>query len=445
MGSSTRSVCHLTTHLLSLLLTPLQAMLPWDAEDKPGPGWPGKTAVESNQAWPVGQQPANLIAWPREQGRPQSCWKVTLLHDTVEGWPGKCEDLPENLAARGNEHFCEKTCTENPECMAWQFTMDGSCLQGSSLQCHLTGSSSVPLQRAQWLQHGDVRVIRNMTGWDILNLRPLGIGSGASDQATQIEHCRDYCYSLLGCEYWTFAQSGCFAEDPTAQNSAGMPHVAQYPLTLSGASNTSELALTVVAGEFIQHICPAKQSSQDELGGFSFSAVILPKSGPDRFSFFLTVAMTVLATCLVVGCAVFSYWLYLRNSHDEDAAALQKRSICAGSRGDDSEESNEGDVENAELADRERRMKVTSASTPFADRAGSWRYMPVDGGGRSPLPSQENLGPGSVPPPPMHNHSFVNSFNTVGSASSFAKSSHLLSTSAEAPYVDRSPSPQRIL
>lgn len=445
MGSSTRSVCHVTTQLLSLLLAPLQAVLPWDADNKPGPDWPGKTAVESNQAWPVGRQPANLIAWPKGQGRPQTCWKVTLLHDTMEGWQGKCENLQENLAAHGNANLCEKTCTENPECMAWQFTMDRSCLQGSSLQCHLTGSNSVPLQRAQWLQHGDVRVIRNMTGWDILNLRPLGIGSGTNDQATQIKHCQDYCYSLLECEYWTFARSGCFAEDPTAQNSAGMPYVAQYPLTLSGASNASELALTVVAGEFIQHICPAKQTAKDEYSGFPFSAAILPNSEPDGSSLFLAVAIIVLACCFIIGCVVFLYWLCVGRSHDEDVAALHNRSICAGSRGDDSEESNEGDGENEELADIERRMKVTSASTPSRDRAGSWMYIPVDGGGMSPLHSQENLGPGSASPPPAHNHSFVDSFNTVGSAPSFGLTSQLLSASAGAPNVAQSPSQQRVL
>jgi len=234
-----------------------EVILPWDPENLPGEGWPGRDARESSAAWPTGQQPPSLVAWEMDDDRPEPCWKVSVLHDTVEGWPGQCDGL--DRVETDREEECEDTCRRNPTCGMWQFTDLSQCFQGEGFHCDDGGGRGpVGVRRAQRLQHGDVRVLRDMTGWDVFNLRSLGLWD-TGNVTDGVGRCRNYCYSQIFCQYWQYGEGGCYVEDPRSEYVILKEYEVQYPLTTDGGvSNDTDFARTAIAGEYIQHICPAK-------------------------------------------------------------------------------------------------------------------------------------------------------------------------------------------
>lgn len=244
-------------------------LLAWDPQNVPGAGWPGITPQASNAAWPSGMQLPSLAAWPMRDKNPLPCWKVEVLRDSQSGWPGFCRDLTPVALTPPSEAACEESCRSNSLCGVFQYMSDGSCLQGPGKECDGPGPV-VPGQPTI------VRLLRNMRGWEVLGLRPLGnFPANLSDGANR---CRAFCYSNLKCQYWQYApEGGCYVEDPVvnqgmisqvaqeAEQELGLTSkttfTAQYPLTTPiGATQASPFAQSSIAGEYIQHLCPAHPS-----------------------------------------------------------------------------------------------------------------------------------------------------------------------------------------
>jgi hypothetical protein len=227
----------------------------------PGPGWPGVTAAASNASWPSGHQPARLEAWPKTtEGLPAPCWKTTVVFDKANGWPGKCLNLF-RVPEVGLAENCRMACWGDPRCAVWQFvnqTIPGQCWIGAGIQCDNRGNfvSSINVQGAQRLMHGEVRVLKSMVGVKVKNLFELGeYREGTQDLS--IMRCKAWCYSIISCDFWQFSASkGCFIDAPmlSTQKGAFPQNVVSYPLTAADVTQDPD----IIAGEYVQHYCPSQ-------------------------------------------------------------------------------------------------------------------------------------------------------------------------------------------
>ncbi|CAK9095463.1 unnamed protein product [Durusdinium trenchii] len=221
--------------------------------ETPGNGFPGTSPQSSQLAWPGGKQPYSLECWPKRwDGAPLACTEVGVLDSTKNGWPGKCRGLVEMHGINGTA--CGQNCRENPSCQSWQNTVYYSCWQGLGKDCFVRGNF-VP-REAERLQHGSVRVLKDLTGYQIIGLWKGFDNSEGFFQKNEdaIAFCKHMCYSDIRCQYWTYAPNfGCWLED--ASQEYGPP----YPLTLEAARRDTDFAKDgdCVAGEYIQHFCPA--------------------------------------------------------------------------------------------------------------------------------------------------------------------------------------------
>lgn len=226
----------------------------------PGPGWPAEDSVQSHAAWSGGHQPESLELWPKtESGHLAPCWETVVLADTRTGWPGKCLGLSQ-VGSAGGLASCASTCAQNPRCSVWQFT-NNECWQETtelttysgtpSTNCEGRFGEDITIEAAQRLQHGAVRILRDISDIQVLNLYPIGVFEGDT-AATGEERCRRWCYSYIACQYWQYGEDGCWLEVPETGYSP------DYPLTSDGIERNSVWARTVRAGEYIQHFCPER-------------------------------------------------------------------------------------------------------------------------------------------------------------------------------------------
>eukprot|EP00439_Symbiodinium_sp_Y106_P029202 s5189_g3.t1 len=284
-----------------------------DPRNVPGPEWPAQTQEESNQAWPTGHQPASLAAWSVKHGM---CWQSKVLRDMEHGWPGQCVGLL--LVQATTLTTCRNSCLNDPRCSVWQFNpgqMNGGCWQGQGHHCESrNGYNTVQFSGGQRIQHGSIRVMKQMSGIEVHGLRPIG-KLDSDDQSTNIERCRNVCYSDILCQYWQYGEDGCRVEDPTYSS-------VQYPLTLEGgASKTSEYARRILAGEYIQHLCPPR--SQPE-----FRAA-LRKDHPDplgEYAAWRLVPYGILLALVILTlfCLAFCIIDYQDLAEEEHMAGLQQ-------------------------------------------------------------------------------------------------------------------------
>lgn len=229
------------------------AMDPGGLSDPPSGDWPAGTAQASQAAWPAGQQPKSLAAWKVDGNRLAMCWQTEVLSDISNGWSGQCVGLA--LKQAPSVVKCRNSCHNDPSCPVWQFNpgqTQGGCWQGQGYECESRhGFDKVAFSGGQRIQHGSIRVLKNLKGLEVYNLKNLGTMEG-HDEADNIEHCRRLCYSNILCQYWQYGSDGCSVEDSTYKS-------VQYPLTTQGgASYTTAAARNIVAGEFIQHYCPPR-------------------------------------------------------------------------------------------------------------------------------------------------------------------------------------------
>lgn len=232
------------------------ALPPRCRTETPGNGFPGLSAASSNLAWPGGKQPYTLECWPKRwDGAPLACTQVTVLDDTANGWPGKCRGLVEIKGVNGTD--CGRNCRMNPMCQSWQNTVYYSCWQGLGKDC-MVRQNFVP-REAQRLQHGSIRVLKDLTGYHIKGLvKGFDNSEGFfQKQEDAVKFCKNMCYSDVRCQYWTYAPNfGCFLEDASQEEKP------EYPLTVHGARRDSGFAKDCVAGEYIQHYCPDQSVSR---------------------------------------------------------------------------------------------------------------------------------------------------------------------------------------
>eukprot|EP00435_Cladocopium_sp_Y103_P047303 s1388_g13.t2 len=299
------------------------ALPPRCRTETPGNGFPGYSGKSSDLAWPGGKQPYSLECWPKRwDGAPLACTQdgfgglfgpmlkscgpcqINVLEDTKNGWPGKCRGLVEIKGVNGTD--CGRDCRSNPSCQSWQNTVYYSCWQGlgkdllrvsPSHAADASGngvdiavkeqngdcfvrSNFVP-REAQRLQHGSIRVLKDLTGYQIKGLTK-GFDNAEGffqKQEDAIIFCKNMCYSDIRCQYWLYAPNyGCYLED--ASQDDGPP----YPLTVHAAMRDTGFAKELgdipgptgmippvsnsgifqdcVAGEYIQHYCPAESVSR---------------------------------------------------------------------------------------------------------------------------------------------------------------------------------------
>lgn len=234
-----------------------------ECSNMPTGDWPGANANESNKAWTAAKQPQPWECWPMNMDNtPGKCWNGSVMADTAAQWPGLCKGLQKKTFDslepwNGSIHTaCAGSCASNPHCSVWQMLENFECWQGLSSSDHCQHRSSEPDFRpmtAQRLLHGNIRVLKQLTGMEILGLRQVEDATFFWTTEAAMTTCASYCYSNILCQYWQFGPTGCWIEDPDAG------HSVSNPLTLSDVSTTSEFAKKVVGGEYIQHLCPAER------------------------------------------------------------------------------------------------------------------------------------------------------------------------------------------
>jgi hypothetical protein len=237
--------------------------------DMPGSGFPGATAEESNAAWPGGQQPKSLGKWAAtEDGVLMACGKTELLQDLdhEQGWPGTCAHLNEAYNSESmsdwpafSESDCRDICVNEPRCGVWEFIEfedHTECWVGYGDGCTLRNGhehGKHEVKGAQRLQHGDVRVLMDLKGWEVAGLSKILVYAGWEDSDPEIgaKHCKAWCNSIIQCEYWQYRPDGCWVDNPL--DHVGDPgHAVQYPLTTNGGIKQTD---EDVVGEYIQHYC----------------------------------------------------------------------------------------------------------------------------------------------------------------------------------------------
>jgi len=272
-------------------------------------------------------QPIGLVAWPQHDGVPLPCWKVTAIHDSDLGWPGQCDGLEKKVEV--DAQSCGESCANDPMCQVWEFTAQSECYQGEGLHCQTsTGQLASVIRRAQRLQHGAVRVLKDMKGWEVFNLRSLGSWN-TGNESDGIEHCRAFCYSDISCQYWQYGEGGCFVEDPRDEMMGLFrSYVAQYPLTTDGgATRDSPFAQSALAGEYIQHICPAHERAAANSGAGASSSNFVS----------LWLPWCLVAVVLLISVAVMALLCYRRggspacgssdSESGEDVQRARKRAV----------------------------------------------------------------------------------------------------------------------
>jgi len=249
----------------------------------PGPRFPGPSASVSRDEWEGKQQPTNLQCWPRRaDGFPEPCpyQQIEILEDTIEGWPGRCENMKKVVDLRPGE-TCKMRCFKSALCGVWKvenFTTPGvpTCWQAlHGTNCY-SGNVQPPI-RAQRVMHGSFRKLMESTGMLIKNLTKAFDTTDVGNNKTEGgARCRRICLSYLFCQYWQYSTKvGCWVEDPAAKEVA-------YPMI--SQSWAMERDSSVIMGEYIQHTCiPGEQVPlPTDAPGLGFLPVPSPSPGSTR-------------------------------------------------------------------------------------------------------------------------------------------------------------------
>eukprot|EP00929_Paragymnodinium_shiwhaense_P065863 TRINITY_DN329_c0_g1_i1.p1 TRINITY_DN329_c0_g1~~TRINITY_DN329_c0_g1_i1.p1 ORF type:complete len:568 (+),score=131.27 TRINITY_DN329_c0_g1_i1:111-1814(+) len=244
--------------------------VPTGCTEIPDRGFPGRTPDETEMLFTQAhRQPTKLECWPRNstKGWYDSCPIRTVLEDSQWGWPGLCEGLtartgpqrkPETPVLPTGE-TCESDCIKDPTCSVWVVVnnSDKACWHGLGQSCYFRDPTFPGVVHAQRIMHGEVRVLANLTHTQIWGLqRAFDSNYFVKQQPDAVHACRNHCYSNLECAYWQYSSiTGCWTEDPDLKTST---ELVSYPLTQKVATDDSRMAKFIIAGEYIQHVCPGK-------------------------------------------------------------------------------------------------------------------------------------------------------------------------------------------
>lgn len=219
--------------------------------------FPGASLTESGADFKRGHQPLGVQCWPKtNKGKLMQC-SLEVLESTQNGWAGNCAGLIEQTLIPGAD--CEKSCHENPWCSTWQLVTknesgeDSGCWQGVGYDC-LKGRVQKFKAHSARLQHGRVKVIANLTDYQIQGLlKVFGTKAYPTEEAA-IENCKEVCYSDLHCQYWQyFNKTGCWIESAPA-NMVSYPMALDQP-NLKTFVSPDEQEGSLTAGQYIQHYC----------------------------------------------------------------------------------------------------------------------------------------------------------------------------------------------
>lgn len=279
--------------------------------DTPTRYFPGKTAVQSNAAWPNKHQPRSLECWNKGADGLRACWYTKILFSTDRGWPGKCQGLMDVNDLQGLS--CEESCIRNPSCPVWQEYWDSMgklvCAQGRGRDCPgLRSDTKINVKNAHRIQHGAIRVLMSLKGFEVKNLRQDFPADYYRRRSDATEACKYLCYSDVQCTYWLYSTAdGCWVEDPPM-------HKVPYPLTQSDVVQNGDFAGHVVEGEYILHRCPENDgtyTSMDEHAEFNllpwkwnWSASQMPWD-EGGWSWITWVCFTVFTLCCCGCCFLF--------------------------------------------------------------------------------------------------------------------------------------------
>jgi len=284
----------------------------------PNDGFPGLNPSASQAAWPGGRQPWSLECWPKNwTGGYIPCRKVQVLEDTNNKWPGKCIGLVRQegsayvTADPNTKSACQQDCMQNPLCASWQTGFYGKCWQGVGENCYVRENFN-PVG-AQRFQHGEVRKLMDLAGWQIVGLHQ--VFNNADDyflqDADAVNACKAHCYSDIRCQYWQYSTVyGCYVEDSTKEYSP------PYPLTLDWAYRSTAFALSCIAGEFVQHYCPEQMTTAFPTEAPESISTCMRRGiryNPADMPFQDRTVEPSPASCQArcsqtVGCAHFTYW-----------------------------------------------------------------------------------------------------------------------------------------
>eukprot|EP00440_Ansanella_granifera_P012399 gb/GFBE01013476.1/.p1 GENE.gb/GFBE01013476.1/~~gb/GFBE01013476.1/.p1 ORF type:complete len:481 (+),score=81.21 gb/GFBE01013476.1/:1-1443(+) len=299
-------------------------------------GWPAATALASNQSWPMGYQPPRLSGWKMDaEGRPMTCWSTTVLHDHEKGWPGLCLGLFE-VGSVSTEALCKEACWGDPRCSMWQFVtvhegkpMDPpQCWIGYGRDCdeRKGNPDSIDVAAAERLQHGAVHVYRELGKVKVNGLYSFGLFEEGTE-ALSIQRCRDWCYSSIVCEYWQYSTThGCFADAPhlSSKQSTGV----EYPLTSTGYITGTDEANSMVAGQYVQHYCPAQPVTDTKDDVFYDPSKDTSGGGPPVWAWIIAILLLL----LLLGCLLWYFCVYSKTGSREH------RSLRSASTDQDDEE-----------------------------------------------------------------------------------------------------------
>mmetsp|Transcript_35239 Transcript_35239/g.88805 ORF Transcript_35239/g.88805 Transcript_35239/m.88805 type:complete len:741 (-) Transcript_35239:182-2404(-) len=229
---------------------------PFACTDLPSAAFPGSTPEMSALAWPSHRVPSKLDCWPKNNsgGWYNSCPTQTVLEDTAGGWPGKCSGLQQVVVPY--METCESFCKKKLMCSVWQTTNDTypKCYHSHlsvGKNCYTGDTGSRAIVAAQRIMHGKIRVLKELVGLEIMGLhKAFDQNYFINVSKDAVRACRNVCYSNVACDYWLYSKAwGCFVEDVKSGWVIS-------PLTTEFVSNSSDFAATVIAGEYVQHVCP---------------------------------------------------------------------------------------------------------------------------------------------------------------------------------------------
>eukprot|EP00929_Paragymnodinium_shiwhaense_P034909 TRINITY_DN18948_c0_g1_i1.p1 TRINITY_DN18948_c0_g1~~TRINITY_DN18948_c0_g1_i1.p1 ORF type:complete len:444 (-),score=59.23 TRINITY_DN18948_c0_g1_i1:198-1529(-) len=247
----------------------------------PAAGFPGETGDETQKLFASRRQPESLECWPRNKagGWYGSCDEWKVLEDSQYGWPAYCQDLVAKSGPEKNSwthgipkgETCETECIKSPDCSVWVVVNDSAqaCWHGQGSNCYQRAGFP-GVRRAQRIMHGKVRVLANLTTVQLWGLKKAFDSNYFVHQLTDgVAACRNHCYSNIGCQYWQYSSvTGCWTEEPNLEDEE---NEVAYPLTRHEATNDTRMAKFILAGEYIQHVCPGRAGVPT-----SFSAAFTP-------------------------------------------------------------------------------------------------------------------------------------------------------------------------